>query len=597
MDNSNNRQIEDNLACMKALIREKGIDAYIISGSDNHCSECPSMHWRTRQWLSGFSGSSGVIILTQGLCGLWTDYRYWIQAGMQLEGSGVELFCVGSNNVPEPLEWLIQNLPSGSLVALDGRTFTLQQLLVWEKDMERRNIRMMWDVDLVADCWKDRPAPPAGLYREIDVQSAGESRKQKIERLKRHLAEKEADTWVGMSLDGVAWLLNVRARNPAFTPVGEGYFVISKRNLAWYTCLKCVPEDVRRGIEGDGIRIYPYEMFMDALTKIPSDCTALLDPEVTSYAIARKLSCRIINHPDPVLNMKACKNRVELDNIRQAMRKDGAALVQFIYELHKSLDRGVRISEVDAARMLTGKRKAMPGYISDSFATIAAWGGGAALAHYEPREDVFLNSRDKRMFLIDSGGQWMEGTTDVTRTIAPGETTEQQRRYYTLVLKGHLALASARFPEGTRGYQLDSLARQFLWEEGLDYGHGTGHGVGYILSVHEGPQNISSRPVDVPLRPGMITSNEPGLYSRDEFGIRIENLVFCREDGVLPGFQCFDTLTLAPYCRSLIDVALLDVREREQINGYHARVMAELEGFLNKEERQWLERETGALDC
>ena len=419
-------------------------------------------------------------------------------------------------------------------------------------------------------------------------------------RLRDSLVSESADCWVGTALDSSAWLLNIRGGDIPYNPVVTGFLIVDSEDVYWYTDETRLPDHLLMAFGEEGVTVRPYNDFETGLGAIKAGSSVYLDENLVSRAVMSNLpeSVKAVFGADPVFAMKARKNSVEAGNIVRAMEKDGVAMVRFLRELEELMNRGGRITELDAAAMLLDQRRAVPGFLGESFSPIPAVGGHGAICHYE----ASVESADELvsgsgLFLIDSGGQWEEGTTDITRTVSLGNPTEQQRTDYTLVLKGHIALARARFPGGTRGYQLDTLARMALWQEGRNFGHGTGHGVGYRLNVHEGPQNISPRPVDVALEPGMVVSNEPGLYREGQYGIRIENLLICRNDQKTEfgSFLAFDTLTLAPYDSRLIDPRLLSDEEIRWVDEYHARVRDRLSPLLEESDRAWLVAKTVPL--
>lgn len=577
-----------------------GVDAYIITGSDPHASENPPSRWRTREWISGFTGSSGIVAVTRDKAGLWTDFRYWIQASGELKKSGVELFRDGQDGIPRIQDWLAETLSSDVKVGYDGRTVSARTASEWDEKFRDRGIGMVTDLDLISDIWTDRPSLAMAPVVELEEDETGESRSSRLDRLKESLESGDADTWLGISLDSVAWLLNVRGGDVPYNPVVTGYLIISPGKVVWYTSENRIPENLKNSLNEDGVEIAPYDDFFPVLENLPGSSRILIDHQSVTLAVLDRLpeNVKIITGKDPVILMKARKNAVEASRISRAMEKDGVAMVCFLMDLEKAMAEGRTPTELDAAALLREHRSSIPGFLGESFTAIPAFGAHGAICHYEAvPEGVFTLEAGPNLFLIDSGGQWEEGTTDITRTVTLGTPTGAQIRDYTLILKGHIALSRARFPKGTRGYQLDTIARTALWEEGIDFGHGTGHGVGYRLNVHEGPQRISPAPVDVAIEPGMVISNEPGVYREGSYGIRIENLLICREDIVTEfgTFLAFDTLTLAPYDRRLIDTELLDKGEIRWVNEYQAEVFRRLSPMLEIEKKDWLNIQTAPL--
>jgi Xaa-Pro aminopeptidase len=571
-----------------------GIDAYIFNGSDPHGSEYPCSRWRSREWISGFTGSAGSVVVTADKAGLWTDFRYWIQAPSELSGSGIELFRDGEEGTPDIGEWIAGELPTGSVLGYDGRTVTAKTAGEWDEKMRQRGIRVNSSLDLAEPLWTGRPALPGAPVIELTYEETGESRSSKMQGLAEALKKEDADSWIGIALDSAAWLLNVRGGDVPYNPVVNGFLIFTGNRLTWFTDENRLPDSLKQALDKDGIATAAYDDFFSALEYIPGNAKILIDPESITRAVMDRLPQNVTLRigPDPVLVMKACKNEVEISRINRAMEKDGAAMVRFMMRLEKAMDEGERLTELDAAAMLLEERSALPGFLEESFSPIPAFGAHGAICHYEAKpEGNSTLEPGPNLLLLDSGGQWEEGTTDITRTFALGKPSDQQIRDYTLTLKGHVALSVIRFPRGSRGYQLDALARSALWQEGINYGHGTGHGVGYRLNVHEGPHRISPAPVDVALLPGMVVSDEPGVYRENLYGIRIENLLLCREDITTEfgSFLAFDSLTLAPYDRSLIDTALLCENEIRWIDAYHSEVLKRLSPLLNEEETHWLQ--------
>ncbi len=592
--------IPERLESLRRLMVYSDADAYIINGSDLHGSEYPSSRWRTREWISGFTGSAGIVVITKEKAGLWTDFRYWIQAPSELSGSGIDLFREGEDDVPGIGQWLSEHLPAGSSVGYDGRTVSSKTALEWDKKLKESRISVLSNLDLIADIWKDRPEVSRAAIIELSKKETGEARVQRLERLIKALDKEHSDSWIGIGLDSAAWLLNVRGSDVPYNPVVNGFLIYAEKKITWFTDERRIDESLSMNLENDGVFTADYDDFFPALGKIPKDASILIDPQSITRGVLDRLprTVRLKTAADPVILMKARKNSVEAERTSRAMEKDGTAMVRFLMKLEDVVARGERITELDAAGMLLKERSSLPGFLEESFSPIPAFGSHGAICHYEAsHEGAFTLEAGPNLFLIDSGGQWEEGTTDITRTVALGTPSDMQIKDYTLTLKGHIALSRARFPRGTRGYQLDTLARSALWQEGINFGHGTGHGVGYRLNVHEGPHKISTAPIDVALEPGMIVSNEPGVYREGRYGIRIENLLICRVDisTEFGEFLAFDTLTLAPYDRKLIDTELLNGEEINWINQYQAEVLRRLKPMLKDAELDWLEGATAEL--
>lgn len=579
---------------LRQLMVSAGVDAYIISGQDPHGSEFPPLNWRTREWISGFSGSAGVVAVSSESAGIWTDFRYWIQAEEELQDSGIMLFRDGEADVPAIEEWLIKQLPTGSTVALDGRTFSVAKVMQWKKRLDEKGIILNGAIDFLGELWIDRPSDMGKSITELKESVTGEMRKERIARLEQRLRESDADTWIGTALDSSAWLLNLRGSDIPYSPVIIGYLIFSKGKITWYTHLERIPASVKESLRSDAVSLEPYQAFSAAVEALSPDSRILVDQVLLNYEVINKIpeSAFRIDKPDIVNAMKARKTSAEMRHIRQAMEKDGAAIVRFLMGLQKRIKAGEKLGEIQAAENLLVERQRLPGFLGESFAAISALGPHGAICHYQAEEGTEgILSRNAGLYLIDSGGQWEEGTTDITRTISLGNPTDAQKTDYTRVLKAHIALSRMRFPEGTRGYQLDAVTRSSLWMEGIDYGHGTGHGIGFRLNVHEGPQTLSQKPIDVSVEAGMLLSNEPGIYREGHYGIRIENLLYCRLDteNEFGQFLAFETLTLAPYDRTLIDLHLLSDGEIDWVNAYHRMVKERLVPLLDSAERQWLD--------
>ncbi len=583
---------------LRQIMADSGVDACIIAGSDPHGNEIPAKRWQTREWISGFTGSSGTVVVTKDFAGLWTDFRYWIQAEQELSGTEIKLFHSCEPGVPTPEEWLVQNLKPGSHVAFDGQTVSYVDAGKWVTAFRNADISFDCSKDFLEDIWPDRPPIPGNPVIELSENESGESRRQRIKRLHLKLQEAGANTWIAAALNLQAWLLNIRGSDIPHTPVVYGYIIVQPDSIRWFTNPERLSSELTLSLESDGIQIVPYDNFMHEAVSIPENNRILVDPELLSWSVVNDLSAKSIHAPDPVELMKAKKNPVELEFIRNAMKKDGVPLLRLFIDLEQRLNRGEEVGETHAIELLRKYRESLPGFLGESFSTIAAVGANAALCHYEakPENQGYLHSTGN-MFLLDCGCQWREGTTDITRTVSFNQPSQKERQDYTRVLKSHIALSRIRFPAGTRGYQIDAIARAGLWEHGIDFGHGTGHGVGFRLGVHEGPQSISPKPLDVKLEPGMIVSNEPGIYREGCYGIRIENLMACRKDEETEfgQFLSFETLSLAPYQRTLIDTDLLDSEEIHWIDEYHASVREKLVPLLEADEVEWLEKATVCL--
>lgn len=588
--------VQEKLSALRIKMEENNLDAYVVFSSDPHGSEYVSEHWRCRSWISGFTGSAGTVVITKDDAGLWTDFRYFIQASEELNGSTVKLFRMGEPDVPSYLEWISSNVNRNAVIGMDGRTLTLKEWEAMAQNFADKGIKIDGSEDLIGSIWNDRPLDTLAEVWSLSEEESGESTSFRIDRIRAELINRKIDATLIASLDDVAWILNVRGGDVPYNPVVQSYLYISHDSIIWFVDNSRIGEDLRRILVSQDIEIRSYDSVKDYLSSL-KNISLYLSPERINSSLISVLSDTVIplKGVDISTRMKAEKNPVEQSRLRRCMEKDGAALVRFIRWIRNAVNEpGSNVSELDAASALKEFRKEQDGFLSESFSPIPAYKAHGAICHYEAEENSQFTIGKDSLFLIDSGGQYRDGTTDITRTLSFGVPSKREMEDYTLVLKGHIALSRAVYPKGTRGYQLDLLARQPLWNAGLNYGHGTGHGVGYILNVHEGPQRISPHPVDEALKPGMITSNEPGIYREGEHGIRIENLIMtvpwtdCPEN---ESFYTFETLTLCPYEQKLIDLSLLDESEKMWINNYHKEVLKRLSPMLNEDESQWLRDE------
>lgn len=580
---------------MRRLMAEAGVDAAIFPQNDPHNSEYLAEHWQVRRFLSGFTGSAGDLVITPAAVLLWTDSRYFLQAESQLSGTGITLMKEGLPETPSILDYLTANLPEGARVGVDGMLFSIDATRRMAATLATKNITLDVHFAPIDSIWNDRPALPDSPVIIHDTRYAGEDASSKIARVLAVAESHGADSILISPLDEIAWILNIRSRDVAYNPVTTAFLFLSSRygNHIFLNPDKIGP-DAKAHIEAAGITVTPYNKIGDFLSSLPADARVHLSTSQTAGAIASLLGSRTVEGTSAVADFKGCKNETQIEGIRQAMRRDGAALVGSFMEIEKRAAEG-NLTEMEVARILRRHRSAQPLYYDESFGTIAGWGPHGAIVHYEADEHTNAVIDGDNLLLIDSGAQYLDGTTDITRTIAIGNTTHRQRRDFTLVMKGHIALARAIFPRGTHGLQLDALARQFLWQDGLTYLHGTGHGVGHFLNVHEGPQKISLLYVPAPLVPGMVTSDEPGIYRAGKWGIRCENLTL-----VVPAmttemgdFYRFEILTLFPFDITLFDTSIMTDEEIHWVNTYHEHVAAELMPLLPDEEsRRWLTEHT-----
>ena len=584
------------LEALRDLMRSKHIDAVIIPGTDPHQSEYPSEHWKFRDYVSGFTGSNGTAVVTLDDAGLWTDSRYFLQAAEQLEGSGFTLRKEKIPGEPTVLEWLGEVLDEDAVVGVDGRLFSLIEANRIEMFCAQNGFMFAPDFRAAEAIWTDRPARPMNPAFVHDEALAGEDVDSKISRVVDALDAADADGLLITALDEIAWLLNLRGSDVDYTPVVIAFAYVSEDERVLFIDSEKVTSEVKDHLKKYSVKIKDYDDIEKFLGKISSTATVMVDPNRVSDALGQAMICNKTYMASPVIALKGVKNECQIAGFRQAMLYDGAAMVRMMMWLEQNVANG--ITEMDVDRRLQQERAAYASNRGDSFHMIAGYKDHGAIVHYEATDESAYTLAPDGLLLIDTGGQYLEGTTDITRTISLGNPTAAEKHDYTLILKGHLALARAVFPKGTMGVQLDVLARGPLWNEGMTYLHGTGHGVGHFLGCHEGPQSIRMEANPTPLELGMVTSNEPGIYKTGEYGIRTENLLLCvpacsnEEWGE---FYKFESLTLFPYDTTLMDMDMLSREEVKQINDYHAMVCERLRPLLNADEAQWLEQKCKSI--
>lgn len=584
------------LEALRDLMRSKHIDAVIIPGTDPHQSEYPSEHWKFRDYVSGFTGSNGTAVVTLDDAGLWTDSRYFLQAAEQLEGSGFTLHKENIPGEPTVLEWLGEVLDEDAVVGVDGRLFSLIEANRIEMFCAQNGFMFAPDFRAAEAIWTDRPARPMNPAFVHDEALAGEDVDSKISRVVDALDAADADGLLITALDEIAWLLNLRGSDVDYTPVVIAFAYVSEDERVLFIDSEKVTSEVKNHLKKYGVKIKDYDDIEKFLGKISSTATVMVDPNRVSDALGQAMICNKTYMASPVIALKGVKNECQIAGFRQAMLYDGAAMVRMMMWLEQNVANG--ITEMDVDRRLQQERAAYASNRGDSFHMIAGYKDHGAIVHYEATDESAYTLAPEGLLLIDTGGQYLEGTTDITRTISLGNPTAAEKHDYTLILKGHLALSRAVFPKGTMGVQLDVLARGPLWNEGMTYLHGTGHGAGHFLGCHEGPQSIRMEANPTPLELGMVTSNEPGIYKTGEYGIRTENLLLCvpacsnEEWGE---FYKFESLTLFPYDTTLMDMDMLSREEVKQINDYHAMVCERLRPLLNADEAQWLEQKCKSI--
>lgn len=591
--------IKERLHALRELMYKKNIQAYIVVTDDFHSSEYVGKYFKVREYLSGFTGSAGTLVVLKDRAALWTDGRYFIQAEEQLKGSSIELMKSGQPNVPDITEYLYSSLNEGDTIGFDGRTVSNAFACKLIEALRDKSITLSYQVDLADEIWTDRPSLSKEPVWELDVKYTGLSRKEKLDSIREKMAETGADILLLTALDEIAWLLNLRGNDVACTPVFLAYMIIEKSSATLCVNKEILNDEIIHQLENDGISLADYNDFYSLISETDNDKIVQLDGSTANYCVIKSIpeSTKIIDSQSPVVMMKAIKAPAEMNNIRAAHIKDGVAVTRFIYWLKHNADKE-NITELSAAEKLEEFRAENDTYLGPSFEPIIAYGAHGAIVHYEATEETNVRMEPKGLCLTDTGGHYLEGTTDITRTIALGKLTQEEKTAFTLVLKGHLNLAAAKFKYGICGENLDYLARHPLWEHGLDFNHSTGHGVGYLLSVHEGPQrinwNVYANPKRYILEEGMIISNEPGYYLEDNFGIRHENLVLVRKGkkNSYGQFMYLESLTMVPFDRDAIDTALLNSAELEWLNAYHKKVFDTISPYLNGDELEWLKKAT-----
>ena len=591
--------IKQKLNALRILMKEKKIDAYLVPTDDFHGSEYVGDYFKCRKYITGFTGSAGTAIITQDMAGLWTDGRYFIQAADQLRDTTIELFKSGEPGVPTVHQFLNDKLEDGMCLGFDGRTVSAREAEELQELLQEKHITFSVNDDLIGEIWEDRPVLSCEPVMELDIRWTGKSRADKIAEIREQMKAKEADTFILTSLDDIAWLLNIRGNDIHCCPVVLSYLVMMENELRLYANAAAFSEEIRSNLEADGVKIYPYDDVYSYVQSISSDKKVLLSRANVNSRLVSNIPSEvtILDEPNLTLLPKAVKNETEMENERIAHIKDGIAVTKFIHWLKKNVTR-TTITELSAAEKLYQFRSEQEHFLGESFDPIIAYGTHAAIVHYSATEATDIPLEARGMVLADTGGHYLEGTTDITRTIVLGPVTAKEKKFFTAVLRGNLNLAAAKFKYGCTGLNLDYLARGPLWELGEDYNHGTGHGVGYLLNVHEGPnsfrwKNLPGNPAPV-LEEGMITSDEPGYYLENEFGIRHENLVLCKkaEKTSFGQFMCFEPLTMVPFDLEGINPEEMTERERKLLNDYHQKVYTTISPYLDEEEKEWLKQAT-----
>ncbi|WP_321334512.1 aminopeptidase P family protein [uncultured Bacteroides sp.] len=589
--------IDQRIASLRKVLKQKGFAAFIIPSTDPHLSEYVSPHWKFREWISGFNGSAGTIVVTLDQAGLWTDSRYFLQASEQLHGTCINLYREMLPETPSIMDFLRSNLRSSDILGIDGKMFSIKQVIEMRTALADIDLKIDTSLDPMKEIWEDQPPMPKAQAYIYDISYAGVSCIEKIALIRKEIKEKKAEGLFLSSLDEIAWCLNLRGNDVKCNPVIISYLLITQNETVYFISPEKLSTEVKFYLQKQNISICDYKDVSSYLSTINTG-NILLNFDKTNYFIYSTINpeCRIIDSQSPIALLKAIRNEIEISGIHHAMKRDGVALVKFLKWLENAVLSGQE-TEMSIDKRLHEFRAQQEKYIGESFDTIAGYKEHAAIVHYSATPKTDAKLLPKGFLLLDSGAQYLDGTTDITRTIALGELTEEEARNYTLVLKGHIDLAMAKFPTGTRGAQLDVLAHMPLWNHGMNYLHGTGHGVGHFLNVHEGPQSIRTNENPVTLQPGMVTSNEPGIYIEGSHGIRTENLLLVCKDkkGMFSEFLKFETITLCPICKKGIVKGLLTKEEINWFNEYHQKVYNILSDYLNDEEKVWLKEQTREL--
>ena len=600
----NKQVIKDRITRLREVLKAKDITALIVPSADPHLSEYLPEYWQGRLWLSGFTGSVGTLVVTQDFAGVWTDSRYFVHAAAQLEGTGITLQKLQKGS-PNHIEWLAQNLQAGDSVAVDGNVLSLSEQDRLVDALVDSDIRILTDADVLSDIWQDRPELPTAKLFAHDDAFLSQSAKDKLTAVRAQVAEIGASHHLISSLDDIAWLTNLRGSDVDYNPVFLAHMLISQDKATLFVDKTKVDAKVQQLLDDSGIELAEYSEIKAALSDLTPEDLLLIDPNKVAVGTLSELADGIsmIERIAPSTLLKSVKSDQDIEHVREAMRQDGAALCEFFAAFEQRLNAGERLSELDVDSMLIEVRSKQPNYVSPSFPTIAGFNANGALPHYRATEEQFSYLDGDGLLLIDSGAQYQNGTTDITRVVGIGQVSAEQKRDFTFVLKAHIALAVACFPDGIASPLIDAICRAPLWQAQMDYGHGTGHGVGYFLNVHEGPQVIAyaaTTPPERAMKVGMISSNEPGLYREGRWGIRIENLCVNQpvpnpSESEFGDYLHFETVTLCPIDSRLIEPSLLREDEKAWLNQYHEQVFTELKDRVDGDALAWLTQRTQAI--
>lgn len=576
---------------IREIMKKHKIDFYIAPSADAHQSEYVADYYRGRAYLSGFTGSAGTLLVGLNEAKLWTDGRYFIQAEEQLKDTGIDLMKIAVEGYETLNEWIAANIKEGNVLSLDGNCYSFNQYKELKKIAEKNNFKIEMNKDILNEVWLDRPSLPKDKMFIHEEKYAGKSVDEKLNAIREIMKKEKVSSYLVSSLDDIAWCFNIRGNDIAFNPVVISYAIITMDQAELYVDKNKVTSDVEERLKLQNINIFEYDEIEKAVKELSG--RVMIDPAKVNAKLAALISAEIVERSNITTELKAIKNDVEIANLEKCQVRDGVAMVKFIKYLKENVGKK-EITEISAAEKLSAIRAEGENAKGDSFSTIAGYKEHAAMMHYSATEESNYELKPAGLFLVDSGGQYLDGTTDITRTFVLGDLTDEEKRDFTLVLKGHINLARAKFLKGTNGMNLDILARGPLWQYGIDYKCGTGHGVGFFLNVHEGPQGIRPRGNDVPLEPGMILTNEPGVYKEGKFGIRTENTLLVVKDETTESgeFYRFETISYCPIDLDGVKVKLLNPEEKLWLNRYHRIVYEKLSPYLNKEEKEFLKYET-----
>ncbi|HPR18493.1 MAG TPA: aminopeptidase P family protein [Candidatus Cloacimonadota bacterium] len=585
--------IDKRIEALRELMNEHGFSACIIPSSDAHLSEYVAEHWQARKWISGFTGSAGTMVVTLQKAGLWVDGRYFIQAEKQIKNTEIILFKMRQPGVPDYPDWLYDELEEGDEICVDGSVFSVNNIKSMEQKFSRKNLDIVTKYDLIDRIWQDRPPIPVSQVFLHEDKFAGKSRTEKIEMIREEMKKENLDYHLFTSLDDIAWLFNIRSNEIKYSPVTIAFAVVATDSVHLFIDPQKISSDVQSGLQP--VSIHSYEEITDFLAQLEAGKSILIDPNKTNINLKNAIpkECKIVEKQHLSTLMKAIKNEKEIENLKRCQIRDGVAMVKFLYWLDSNLGK-TKITEMSAAEKAAECRSQGEYFFDLSFNSISAYQANAAMMHYAPSHENEVELQPEGFYLLDSGGNYLDGTTDITRTVVLGKLSHEMKRDFTLVLQSHIDLAKAHFLAGATGANLDVLSRHPMWQEGLDYKCGTGHGVGFFLNVHEGPQNFSQSLINVPLKPGMVTTDEPGIYLENKYGIRTENTLLCVEDRKTDSgqFYKFEVISYCPIDLRAVLPEMLNDSQKKWLNDYHAMVFENLSPFLDEPEKHWLQEQT-----